>query len=303
MSSTDPARAAPRFWKKDTFTLEIEPARSIKPARPIEEDVLDADHYEILRVDPQADEETIERVYKTLARRFHPDTPSTGDPETFLRIRKAWETLSDPARRAKYNVLLAAHRNSVRFRLRGREFFDGVRGEQNRRLAALCLLYRQRIGAHESPGLTLLDLERLTGLTREELASGLWYLCKKKWVKFGEFTEYSITAGGVDIVESKLEERLEFRALATVCYYGSPGNAVGRLLGQRAPEPALLAAPEPVPAPASETGTLRGRIVHEDEPSRRRSVTLVYIMIAVASVFIAARFVVSRTRAGSRAVP
>jgi hypothetical protein len=240
MSSIDPTHAEPRFWKEDTITLDIEPAGTI------EEDVFIADHYEILRLDPQADEETIERVYSTLAGRFHPETPSTGDHETFLRVREAYETLSNPAKRAQYDVLRECTRDSsARFRLRGREFFDGVVGEQNRRLAALCLLYRQRISTFESPGLTLLDLEKLTGCTREELASAMWYLCEKRWAKYGDLTEYSITADGFDVVESKMEERLEFRLLATVCYYGLPHNEVETFSDQRTPEPALRALPGP----------------------------------------------------------
>jgi hypothetical protein len=85
----------------------------------------------------------------------------------------------------------------------------------------LCLLYRQRVSNHEAPGLSILDLEEATGCTREELTSALWYLCQKEWAKLGEFTAYSITAEGFEAVESKLEDRLEFRALATWSYYGS----------------------------------------------------------------------------------
>ena len=69
----------------------------------------------------------------------------------------------------------------------------------------LCLLYRQ--AACEGPGLTVLDLEQLTGCTREELSSPLWYLREKNWAHFGEFTEYSITAAGFDVVENKLDDR------------------------------------------------------------------------------------------------
>lgn len=71
----------------------------------------------------------------------------------------------------------------------------------------LCLLYRQRIS---------------TGCTREELGSALWYLCEKQWAKFGDLTDHSITAEGFDVVESKLEDRLELRPFATVRYYGRP---------------------------------------------------------------------------------
>ena len=218
MSSIDLENVEPHPWRADTLTLDLE------PAKPREENIFAADYYEILRVGPQADEETIERVYAMLADRFHPDNPGTGDPETFLRIREAYETLSNPASRANYNLLRQYKKGSARFWLRGREFFDGVRGGQNRRLAVLCLLYRSRISTHESPGLTILDLERLTGCTREELTYALWYLCEKKWSTLGEFTSYSITADGFDVVESKLEDRLEFRALATLSYYSLPAG-------------------------------------------------------------------------------
>ncbi len=213
MSSIDLENVEPHAPRADPFTLDIE-----RPKRD-QESPLATDHYEILRVGQHADEDTIERVYRTLADRFHPDNPLTGDAETFRRLKEAYETLSNHDNRAKYNVLRQYSRRSAPFGLRGREFFDGVRGGQNRRLALLCLLYRQRTISHEFPGLTVLDLEQLTGCTREEVTAALWYLCAKHWASLGEFTSYSITAAGFDFVESKLEDRLEFRALATTRYY------------------------------------------------------------------------------------
>jgi curved DNA-binding protein CbpA/MinD-like ATPase involved in chromosome partitioning or flagellar assembly len=221
MSSIHLENVEPQAWRADTLTLDVE------PSQPKQENVFSTDYYEILRIGLQADDETIERVYRTLAERFHPDNPGTGDPETFVRIGEAYETLSDKAKRAKYNLTRQNAGSATRFQLRGREFFDGVRGGQNRRLAVLCLLYRQRIGTHESPGLTILDLEQLTGCTREELTSALWYLCEKQWAMSGEFSTYKITAEGFDVVESKLEDKMEFRALATVCYYNLPAEPEG----------------------------------------------------------------------------
>ena len=213
MSSIDLKNVAPNAPQADPLTLDIE------LSKPVKQNPFATDHYELLRVAPQADVDTIERVYRTLADRFHPDNPLTGDAETFLRLKEAYETLSDQDNRAKYNVLRQYSRSSAPFGLRGREFFDGVRGGQNRRLALLCLLYRQMTNTHEHPGLTVLDLEQLTGCTREEVTAALWYLCAKHWASLGEFTSYSITAEGFDFVESKLEDRLEFRALATTRYY------------------------------------------------------------------------------------
>jgi curved DNA-binding protein CbpA len=221
MSSTNPEIIESHARRADTVPLSLE------AAKPREDNIFATDYYEILRVGPQADEETIERVYRTLADRFHPDNPNNGDQETFLRLAEAYDTLSNPNRRAQYNALRQRNKGSERFWLRGREFFDGVRGGQNRRLAVLCLLYRQRITAYESPGLTVLDLEGLTGCTREELTSALWYVCEKRWGTIGDSTSYSITADGFDVVESKLEDRLEFRSLATVCYYSLPAERKG----------------------------------------------------------------------------
>ena len=95
----------------------------------------------------------------------------------------------------------------------------------------LCLLYRQ--AASESPGLTVLDLEQLTGCTREELGSALWYLREKKWAKSGEFTEYSITAAGFDVVENKLEDREAARSRA----WQNPADThAGEIMNTIAPE-------------------------------------------------------------------
>jgi curved DNA-binding protein CbpA len=216
--STNLHNLEPHSCSAGTVTLDL------AISKPQEENIPATDHYEILRVRPDADEETIERIYRTLADRFNPDNPATGDADTFLRVQEAWETLSDQSRRAEYNVLRKQTSGPTRFWLQGREFFNGVRGAQNRRLALLCILYRKRTSTHDYPGLTILELELLTGCTREEITSALWYLCEKEWAAVGEFTAYSITVDGFDFVESKLEHRLEFRALATLCYYGLPGE-------------------------------------------------------------------------------
>jgi len=179
-------------------------------------DRLGPDHYEILRLGSQADYETIERVYRTLTKRYHPDNEKTGDAEIFLRIAEAHRILSDPKQRERYDHERNNGNALVRFELRSREFFGGLKGEQNRRLAVLCLLYRKRAVDPEAPGLTMLDLECLSGFTREELGFGLWYLAEKHLAKIGDDTKYRITAEGVDFVETKLtDERSELRTIAS----------------------------------------------------------------------------------------
>ena len=109
MSSIDLENVEPHAPRADPFTLDIE-----RPKRD-QESPLATDHYEILRVGQHADEDTIERVYRTLADRFHPDNPLTGDAETFRRLKEAYETLSNHDNRAKYNVLRQYSRRSAPF--------------------------------------------------------------------------------------------------------------------------------------------------------------------------------------------
>ena len=65
-----------------------------------------ADHYEVLGVARDAGPDEIKRAYRTLARKFHPDA-NPGDPATeehFKEISRAYETLSDPEKRSRYDM-------------------------------------------------------------------------------------------------------------------------------------------------------------------------------------------------------
>jgi hypothetical protein len=170
------------------------------------DDPMAPDHYEILRLSTGSDYDTIDRAYRTLAKRFHPDNERSGDAEIFLRVAEAHRILTDPRQRLRYDAERNSSRTVMRFDLRSRDFFAGLRGEQNRRLAVLCLLYRKRSSDHDHPGLSLLDLENLSGFTREELGFALWYLCEKSWVSRNDHTEYGILASGVDFIEARLAD-------------------------------------------------------------------------------------------------
>jgi hypothetical protein len=62
-------------------------------------------HYDVLGVAPDADASTIRRAYVELARQHHPDRTG-GDAARMRAVNDAWATLSDPARRAGYDLSL-----------------------------------------------------------------------------------------------------------------------------------------------------------------------------------------------------
>ncbi|MGA0201150.1 MAG: DnaJ domain-containing protein, partial [Prochlorotrichaceae cyanobacterium] len=62
------------------------------------------DYYEILGVQRDADKEDIKRAYRRLARKYHPDVNrEAGAEETFKEINRAYEVLSEPETRARYD--------------------------------------------------------------------------------------------------------------------------------------------------------------------------------------------------------
>src|SRR5258708_6562675 len=62
------------------------------------------DYYEVLEISPNANSETIERVFRYLAMRYHPDNRDTGDLSRFSEIVEAHDTLKDPVNRAQYDL-------------------------------------------------------------------------------------------------------------------------------------------------------------------------------------------------------
>ena len=63
------------------------------------------DYYDILNVSSVADEEVIRAAYRTLAKKFHPDTtrPGTASSEKFREIQEAYDVLADRIARADYD--------------------------------------------------------------------------------------------------------------------------------------------------------------------------------------------------------
>lgn len=63
--------------------------------------------YEALGLNKTCSNDDIKKAYRKMAMTHHPD--KGGDPETFKAISRAYSTLSDPSKRAKYDSLGDAH--------------------------------------------------------------------------------------------------------------------------------------------------------------------------------------------------
>lgn len=61
------------------------------------------DYYAILGVVPGERDDTIREAYRTLAKAHHPDRAGRASTDRFREIIEAYETLSDPRRRAAYD--------------------------------------------------------------------------------------------------------------------------------------------------------------------------------------------------------
>jgi curved DNA-binding protein len=164
-----------------------------------------ADYYEILQVDPRADQEIIERAYRLLAKRYHPDNLDTGDAKKFEILIEAYRILSDPKKRAAYddNHQAANPYQSDIFSNAPRS--GSAEGERRLYQAILLILYFARRRDSIKPGIGIVELERLVGLPEKETEFHIWYLKEKGWIQRLETGEFAITAEGVDeVIENDL---------------------------------------------------------------------------------------------------
>jgi curved DNA-binding protein len=156
------------------------------------------DHYETLQLNPNADQETIERIFRLLAKRYHPDNPDSGDTEKFSRLLKAYAVLSNAGDRAQYDTRYFSNR-TVQWKVFDRNTNDQ---EGDRRIfqALLSMLYVARRQSLSKPGLGTIQLEQLMGCSAHYLEFHLWYLKEKGWIERLDNGQFAITASGVEKV-------------------------------------------------------------------------------------------------------
>ena len=167
------------------------------------------DYYEVLQISPNADPDMIHRVYRLLAQRYHPDNTETGDERAFRQLTDAYKVLSEPEKRAAYDVNLHTYRQ-MRWRIFDQKLaISSKTAEKSKRRGILDLLYTARRNQPANPHMTLHELEDLLGCPREHLEFSLWYLKENGLVMRSDNGRFMITAKGVDWAEA--EEAAEVR--------------------------------------------------------------------------------------------
>jgi len=161
------------------------------------------DYYEVLQLSPRADRDTIERVYRLLAKRYHPDNALTGDAHQFSLVQDAYDTVTDPERRAAYDL------EYEDAKARPTKVFDQHASqhgrEEDRRIlhAVLSLLYIERRRRPDTGGLGAIMLERALSLNQEDLAFPIWYMKQRGWVEVLNTGQIAITVEGIDRLSEK----------------------------------------------------------------------------------------------------
>lgn len=163
------------------------------------------DYYEILQLSPAADVDTIHRVYRILAQRYHPDNPDSGDTRAFQNVLQAHDVLSDPEKRAAYDAKYHASR-ALRWRIfRKPQQPSDLETERRVRGGILQALYTKMRNDPNTQGMMAREFEDLLGCPSEHVRFPLWYLVKKGWIAVTDNGRYAITISGVDEAERILD--------------------------------------------------------------------------------------------------
>ena len=171
------------------------------------------DYYEILQVSDGAEPETINRVYRIFAQRYHPDNQETGNEARFREITEAYHVLTNPEKRAQYDATNQKRRKE-RWRLVSAavESENDFELEQVIRLTVLEVLYTRRRLDSQNPGLYLRELETLIGRPREHLEFTLWFLNQKKLINSDDARIY-LTVDGAEYLEESYRNQSQRKRL------------------------------------------------------------------------------------------
>ena len=159
------------------------------------------DYYEDLQISSNADLETIERVYRLLAKRYHPDNKKTGNLDKFEIINNAHQILSTPEKRAAYDATYEEKKIHQWQSISEISLSEGYEQDLHSRRCLLSILY---IKCRENPsdsGIGLWHLEKMLNWPENVLEFHFWYLKEKDYISRDENGQLTITVAGVDKIE------------------------------------------------------------------------------------------------------
>jgi len=195
-------------------------------------------HYDTLEVSTGASFETIERVFRYLAKRYHPDASEHGDIQKFSQIAEAYHVLSDPTKRASFDVECDKQRASEVEIVKGAGSISDDTADRHKLLS---LFYAQRRRSIKNPGMGMNTVEQMMGIPVEVLDFHVWFFREKGWIQREEGGAISITADGVEKLEASAELQEERNRLRIT-------DGSNRIVHAPAPAEAAVA---PVSAPVS----------------------------------------------------
>lgn len=158
------------------------------------------DYYDVLQISPNADEDTIQQMFRHMAKKWHPDSPG-GNPDKFRLLVEAHKTLTNPEKRISYDLryqrFWEAKWNLPADASDGRSYVD----DREARESLMSLYYVQRRSSMNDPGLGELEVGRLMRIPIQLIEFHIWYLKEKGWIQRLENGKFALTALGVDEVE------------------------------------------------------------------------------------------------------
>jgi len=164
-------------------------------------------YYDVLEIGPDASAETVERAFRELARRYHPDNQATGDRDRFDVILESYNILRDSAKRAQYDL---EHQCCLKPHTKPAEDTGGsedIRRDVDIQNRILSILYIRRRTNIRNPGIGNAELARLSGCPTDHIEFHLWYLKEKGWIKKGDDGLLAITIDGVDRTNIVIQEK------------------------------------------------------------------------------------------------
>ncbi len=122
----------------------------------------------------------------------------------FCQLKAAYDVLSNPTTRGEYDAKFKGEPDEPNPISEQVDFMDSMDGELNRRLTAvLAVLYYRRRTNPSLPDVGLGEIENRMGFPRDYLDFTIWYLFKKGYVAKGDNSQLSLTADGVDFIETQ----------------------------------------------------------------------------------------------------